>query len=194
MDSSTENKDHPESQDNEPKEHTEQETHAGTSPEGDLPRDVNPTNTPRESQEPVPNPEQPSDTNIDNVPTKTNEAESKPEGQAIKTVSGVKSSSSTSFSRGIPKRYILLMLVFFGFVNIYGLRINLNVALVAMVNNRTYTENGVTVKELAEFHWDSKTQGKVSRYWYFDVKGELNAKIKFVLFERTLEMIKELHL
>ena len=69
-------------------------------------------------------------------------------------------SAKFSFSQGIPKRYALLFLVFLGFVNIYGLRINLNVALVAMVNNRTYTRGGVTVKEPAEFHWNSKTQGK----------------------------------
>ena len=69
-------------------------------------------------------------------------------------------SSKFSLSGGIPKRYVLLFLVFLGFVNIYGLRINLNVALVAMVNNRTYTKGGVTIKEPAEFHWNSKTQGK----------------------------------
>jgi sugar phosphate permease len=68
--------------------------------------------------------------------------------------------SKFSLSDGIPKRYVLLFLVFLGFVNIYGLRINLNVALVAMVNNRTYTKGGVTIKEPAEFHWNSKTQGK----------------------------------
>ena len=70
-------------------------------------------------------------------------------------------SSKFSLSYGIPKRYVLLFLVFLGFVNIYGLRINLNVALVAMVNNRTYTRGGVTVAEPAEFHWNSKTQGKI---------------------------------
>ena len=71
-------------------------------------------------------------------------------------------SSNFSFSHGIPKRYLLLFLVFLGFVNIYGLRVNLNVALVAMVNNRTYTLGGVRVEEPAEFHWNSKTQGN---YW-----------------------------
>lgn len=70
-----------------------------------------------------------------------------------------KAKESSTRSRGIPKRYVLLFLVFLGFVNIYGLRVNLNVALVAMVNNRTYTSGGIKVKEPAEFHWNSKTQG-----------------------------------
>lgn len=73
-------------------------------------------------------------------------------------------SSKLSFSRGIPKRYLLLFLVFLGFVNIYGLRVNLNVALVAMVNNRTYTLGGVRVEEPAEFHWNSKTQGNEAQH------------------------------
>ncbi len=80
--------------------------------------------------------------------------------QEDNTRRGSKLSESSKLSHGIPKRYVLLFLVFLGFVNIYGLRINLNVALVAMVNNRTYTKGGVRVKEPAEFHWDSKTQGK----------------------------------
>ena len=75
------------------------------------------------------------------------------------TISKKQSPFKSALSRGVPKRYVLLFLVFLGFVNIYGLRINLNVALVAMVNNRTYVKNGVEVKEPAEFHWNSKTQG-----------------------------------
>ena len=82
------------------------------------------------------------------------------EEDSAKRDSKLNESSKFSLSGGIPKRYVLLFLVFLGFVNIYGLRINLNVALVAMVNNRTYTKGGVTIKEPAEFHWNSKTQGK----------------------------------
>ncbi|XP_028414169.1 vesicular glutamate transporter 2-like [Dendronephthya gigantea] len=90
--------------------------------------------------------------------------------------SRIAESSKFSLSYGIPKRYVLLLLVFLGFVNIYGLRINLNVALVAMVNNRTYTRGGVTVSEPAEFHWNSKTQGIVLGsffygYWALQVPG-----------------------
>ena len=97
-----------------------------------------------------------------NFELKTNEnieLAQKEEENGTRKDSKLAESSKLSFSRGIPKRYVLLFLVFLGFVNIYGLRINLNVALVAMVNNRTSVRGGVTVKEPAEFHWNSKTQG-----------------------------------
>lgn len=44
---------------------------------------------------------------------------------------------------GVPKRYILLLMIFSGFVNIYAMRVNLNVALVAMVNNQIVLQQGV---------------------------------------------------
>lgn len=44
---------------------------------------------------------------------------------------------------GVPKRYILLLMIFSGFVNIYAMRVNLNVALVAMVNNQIVRRQGV---------------------------------------------------
>ena len=39
--------------------------------------------------------------------------------------------------RCMPKRYMLAILSFFGFFNVYCLRVNLSVALVAMTNNHT---------------------------------------------------------
>ena len=45
----------------------------------------------------------------------------------------------------IPKRYILLFMLFLGFAVIYSLRVNINVAIVAMVNNKTKIENGKVV-------------------------------------------------
>jgi len=43
-----------------------------------------------------------------------------------------------------PKRYILAIMTFLGFVNMYALRINLNVAIGAMVNNHTVQIQGMT--------------------------------------------------
>lgn len=37
----------------------------------------------------------------------------------------------------LPKRYMVALLSFLGFVNVYSLRVNLSVALVAMVSNKT---------------------------------------------------------
>lgn len=50
----------------------------------------------------------------------------------------------------IPKRYIIAILAMFGFCNVYALRVNLSVALVAMVSNVTVIKDGkkVTVSKL----------------------------------------------
>ena len=37
----------------------------------------------------------------------------------------------------LPKRHVLLLMIFLGFAVVYSLRVNINVAIVAMVNNRT---------------------------------------------------------
>lgn len=41
------------------------------------------------------------------------------------------------------RRYIVVLLAFFGFFNVYSLRVNLSVAIVAMSENKTiYYDNG----------------------------------------------------
>ncbi len=46
-----------------------------------------------------------------------------------------------------PKRHVLLFMIFLGFINIYAMRVNLNVAIVAMVNNKTVIlRNGIVRK------------------------------------------------
>ena len=66
------------------------------------------------------------------------------EEQCLSTPEGnEKQESSRTGVIGVPKRYILLLMIFIGFVNIYAMRVNLNVALVAMVNNQTIIRRGV---------------------------------------------------
>lgn len=77
---------------------------------------------------------------------------------------------------GFPKRYVLLLMIFIGFVNIYAMRVNLNVALVAMVNNQTIIKGGVSIVKQAEFDWSSKLQGLVLGsffygYWVLQIPG-----------------------
>jgi len=50
--------------------------------------------------------------------------------------------SAVEFS--FPKRYILAIMTFLGFMNMYALRVNLNVAIGAMVNNHTVQQKGYT--------------------------------------------------
>lgn len=66
-----------------------------------------------------------------------------------------------------PKRYILAIMTFLGFMNMYALRVNLNVAIGAMVNNHTVHQRGYTVTTEAEFDWDSKLQGIVLGSFYY---------------------------
>jgi len=68
---------------------------------------------------------------------------------------------------GFPKRYLLALMVFLGFAVLYALRVNLNVAIGAMCNNHTIYENGFYVNKVAEFNWDSKTQGIVLGSFYY---------------------------
>lgn len=50
-----------------------------------------------------------------------------------------------------PKRYILVIMTFLGFMNMYALRVNLNVAIGAMVNNHTIQVKGYTVTRVSKY-------------------------------------------
>ena len=45
----------------------------------------------------------------------------------------------------LPKRYILAIMMFMGFMNMYAIRVNLNVAIGAMTNNHTISQGGFAV-------------------------------------------------
>ena len=68
---------------------------------------------------------------------------------------GKESKQNTTAVVSFPKRYILLLMIFIGFVNIYAMRVNLNVALVAMVNNQTVIRRGVEITKVKHFAIDS---------------------------------------
>lgn len=65
------------------------------------------------------------------------------------------------------RRYIVVLLAFFGFFNVYSLRVNLSVAIVAMTENRTVIdENGIESWE-QDFPWDSKQKGLVLSSFFY---------------------------
>ncbi|XP_042911036.1 putative inorganic phosphate cotransporter isoform X2 [Parasteatoda tepidariorum] len=97
----------------------------------------------------------------------------------------------------IPARFVLTILGFFGYINLYAMRVNLSVAMVAMVG-KTHTDNGtnetvITCPELiipknltnendietfGEFDWDSSIQGQViGSYFYGYILTQLPAGI-----------------
>ncbi|CAG9766311.1 unnamed protein product [Ceutorhynchus assimilis] len=66
------------------------------------------------------------------------------------------------------KRYILAFLVFLGYFNIYALRVNMNITIVAMTQNRfTKLENGTVLNIGPEFNWDNKIQGYILSSFFY---------------------------
>ena len=61
----------------------------------------------------------------------------------------------------LPKRYMVGMLSFLGFANIYAMRVNLSMAIAVMVANQTVVQDGVEVQEPAEFSWSTEIQGRI---------------------------------
>lgn len=73
------------------------------------------------------------------------------EGPSVHPLEGNSETSSSLPDPGdekdifLPKRYVLAIMMFMGFVNMYAIRVNLNVAIGAMVNNHTIVQGGVAI-------------------------------------------------
>uniref|UniRef100_A0A182K0B9 Sialin n=1 Tax=Anopheles christyi TaxID=43041 RepID=A0A182K0B9_9DIPT len=65
------------------------------------------------------------------------------------------------------RRYVLVFLAFFGFFNVYSLRVNLSVAIVAMTENRTVEYPNGTIGYEQEFNWDSTTKGYILSSFFY---------------------------
>ncbi|KAL9982328.1 hypothetical protein ACROYT_G004357 [Oculina patagonica] len=66
-----------------------------------------------------------------------------------------------------PKRYVLSGMIFIGFFVMSGLRVNLNVAIGAMVNNHTAVVDGQTICREAEFKWEPELKGVILGAFYY---------------------------
>lgn len=58
-------------------------------------------------------------------------------------------------------------MAFFGFFNVYSLRVNLSVAIVAMTENRTVTDADGNVSYEQDFPWDSKQKGLILSSFFY---------------------------
>lgn len=67
----------------------------------------------------------------------------------------------------VKRRYVVALLAFFGFCNIYMLRVNLSVAVVAMTSNQTHTYPNGTTETYPDFEWDSSTQGLILASFFY---------------------------
>ncbi|GAB1295482.1 Vesicular glutamate transporter 3 [Apodemus speciosus] len=72
---------------------------------------------------------------------------------------------------GIPKRYIIAVMSGLGFCISFGIRCNLGVAIVEMVNNSTVYVDGKPEIQMAQFNWDPETVGLIhgSFFWGYIV-------------------------
>ncbi|XP_039733931.1 vesicular glutamate transporter 3 isoform X2 [Pteropus medius] len=72
---------------------------------------------------------------------------------------------------GVPKRYIIAIMSGLGFCISFGIRCNLGVAIVEMVNNSTVYVDGKPEIRTAQFNWDPETVGLIhgSFFWGYIV-------------------------
>nr|XP_020010673.1 vesicular glutamate transporter 3 isoform X2 [Castor canadensis] len=72
---------------------------------------------------------------------------------------------------GVPKRYIIAIMSGLGFCISFGIRCNLGVAIVEMVNNSTVYVDGKPEIQAAQFNWDPETVGLIhgSFFWGYIV-------------------------
>lgn len=91
------------------------------------------------------------------------------------------------------KRQLLAFMGFLGFANVYAMRVNLSVAIVAMVNNTAIPHANTTVNEVCEspgdnstilsqdgkFVWDEKEQGLIlgSFFWGYILTNMLGGRL-----------------
>ena len=53
---------------------------------------------------------------------------------------------------GVPKRYVLSILIFWAFFTMYALRTNINVAIGAMVKNHTVFKDGKEIETVGKLN------------------------------------------
>jgi MFS transporter, ACS family, solute carrier family 17 (sodium-dependent inorganic phosphate cotransporter), other len=81
------------------------------------------------------------------------------------------------------RRYFVVMMAFFGLFNVYALRVNLSVAIVAMTENRTIEHENGTKSYEQDFPWDSKQKGYILSSFFYGylctqvIGGVIAAKI-----------------
>ncbi|XP_037809154.1 sialin [Lucilia sericata] len=81
------------------------------------------------------------------------------------------------------RRYIVVLLAFFGFFNVYSLRVNLSVAIVAMTENRTVIDENGNESWEQDFPWDPKQKGLILSSFFYGyimtqfIGGFIGAKI-----------------
>ncbi|XP_051639940.1 vesicular glutamate transporter 3 isoform X2 [Manacus candei] len=107
---------------------------------------------------------------IDGINVEEDHIELTEEGQPVQA-STRKPALCECYCCGLPKRYIIAIMSGLGFCISFGIRCNLGVAIVEMVNNSTVYVNGKPELQTAQFNWDPETVGLIhgSFFWGYIV-------------------------
>ncbi|XP_074757569.1 vesicular glutamate transporter 3 isoform X2 [Athene noctua] len=107
---------------------------------------------------------------IDGTNTEEDHIELTEEGRPVQA-STRKPAPCDCYCCGLPKRYIIAIMSGLGFCISFGIRCNLGVAIVEMVNNNTVYVNGKPELQKAQFNWDPETVGLIhgSFFWGYIV-------------------------
>ncbi|KAG4080740.1 hypothetical protein HA402_005920 [Bradysia odoriphaga] len=114
-------------------------------------------------------------------PTITGNVQPQINGSTISVVDGIddtktsKSNICDSIEDPMPttwkfwqkRRYLVILMAFLGFCNVYTLRVNLSVGIVAMTENRTVHYDNGTVGYEQYFAWNSKEQGLILSSFFY---------------------------
>ena len=65
------------------------------------------------------------------------------------------------------RRYFVVFMAFLGLFNVFALRVNLSVAIVAMTETKTYQNDNGTISYVKDFMWDSKQKGLVLSSFFY---------------------------
>ncbi|XP_036108170.1 vesicular glutamate transporter 3 isoform X3 [Molossus molossus] len=107
---------------------------------------------------------------IDGTQEEENNIELNEEGRPVQTP-GQSPPLCDCHCCGVPKRYIIAIMSGLGFCISFGIRCNLGVAIVEMVNNSTIYVDGKPEIQVAQFNWDPETVGFIhgSFFWGYIV-------------------------
>ncbi|XP_027451401.1 vesicular glutamate transporter 3 isoform X2 [Zalophus californianus] len=107
---------------------------------------------------------------IDGTNEEEDNTELNEEGRPVQT-SRQRSPLCSCHCCGLPKRYIIAIMSGLGFCISFGIRCNLGVAIVEMVNNSTVYVDGKPEIQTAPFNWDPETVGLIhgSFFWGYIV-------------------------